>query len=82
MDTRSRESATMSAELPQPRSVRFSDEDLEILTDLLRRLHLNQRQVIAMALRHLRVTLDRGEHVHLEIPPEEDSERPAGSLNQ
>lgn len=54
--------------VPRPRSVRFTDEDLELLSRLQRRLNRTQRDVINLGLRHLWWTLEREERVFLDAP--------------
>lgn len=55
----------MRSDVARPRSIRFTDDDLELLGRLSRRLARSQRDVISMALIHLSVTLNRDERVHL-----------------
>jgi len=57
--------ATIRGDLARPRSVRFTDEDLELLGRLTRRLGRSQRDVLSMALIHLWVSLQRDERVHI-----------------
>jgi hypothetical protein len=56
----------MNDELPQPRSFRLPEGDVELLARLSQRLGRSQRDVISMALIHLSETLRRDERVHLE----------------
>jgi len=65
------ESATIRDVAP-PRSVRFSDQDLELLRRLQGRLQRSQRDVLSMALVHLWETLERDERVHLELAKREE----------
>jgi hypothetical protein len=62
-----RRRATIGDELPSfPRSVRFTEQELELLVKLQRRLAgRSQHDILGMALIHLWVTLQRDERVHL-----------------
>jgi hypothetical protein len=62
--------ATITSDLARPRSVRFTDEDLELLGRLTRRLGRSQRDVLSMSLTHLWVSLQRDERVHLVLDEE------------
>ncbi len=54
-------------DVPAPRSIRFTNQDIELLRRLQARLQRSQRDVLSMALVHLWETLSRDERVHLEL---------------
>jgi hypothetical protein len=69
-DDREGQTATIRAELPtRPRSFRLTEQDLERLQRLQRRLGRSQTDIISMALIHLSVSLERDERVHLAETP-------------
>jgi ribosomal protein L24E len=70
-------SATMGRELPRPRSVRWTDQELQLLAVVRARLPgRSQHGVLSEALTHLAETLRRNERVYLEDPAENSGQGP------
>ncbi len=62
----------MATDLPTtPRSFRLSEQDIDRLNRLQRRLGRSQTEVVSMAITHLLAALLRDERVHLTVPDEE-----------
>lgn len=64
----------MTGDLPTtPRSFRLSEQDIDRLGQLQRRLGRSQTEVVSMAITHLLASILRDERVHLTVPDEPEA---------